>query len=89
MGVKSGERVAPSSFLDYPSCLVEGAGLDVVASDADPVHATSTSLAAKSSVDDVAAVEGGAHMREHLEEALEDIVAGGLRNTFGDSVVAA
>ena len=29
------------------------------------------------------------HMREHLEEALEDIVAGGLRNTFGDSVAAA
>lgn len=48
MGVKSGERVAPSLFLGYPSCLAEGAGSDVVASDADPVHATSTSLAAKS-----------------------------------------
>lgn len=48
MDVKSGERVAPSWFLGYPSCLVEGAGLDVVASDADPVHATSTNLAAKS-----------------------------------------
>jgi hypothetical protein len=48
MRVKFGERVAPSLFSDYPSYLVEGAGLDVVASDADPVHATSTSLAAKS-----------------------------------------
>jgi len=48
MAVKSGERVAPSLFLDYPSCLVEDAGLDVVAFDVDPADATSTSLAAKS-----------------------------------------
>jgi hypothetical protein len=88
MGVKFEERVAPSLFLGYQSYLVEGAGLDVVASDVDPAGATSTSLAAKSWVDDVAAVEDAAHKREHLEEALEGIVAGGLHNTFGDSVVA-
>jgi hypothetical protein len=41
----------------------------------------------KSSIDDVAAVVGEEHMKEHLGVASEGIVAGGLDNTSGCSAV--
>lgn len=63
-----------------------GAGPDVVASGVGLVHVTSTSLAAKSWVDGVAAVAGVGHMKGLLGVAIVGIVAEGLHSTFGGSV---
>ena len=77
-------HAVPSLFLGFQSYFVADADLDVVAFGVGQKDVTSRDLAAKSLIDDVAAVVGVAHKaKDHLEAAWEeDIVEAVARNTF-------